>query len=63
MAQLKVGQSVLLKDEDDCIIPAGKYIVSQVNTDGSFHVGGNTAVWPRRLQKVDGCSPSWPLPT
>ena len=43
------GDRVILGDEEDSIIPAGEYIVSKVNDDGSFHVGGNTAVWPRRI--------------
>lgn len=47
--QPQVGDEVTLGDEPDCIIPAGVYIVSAVNRDGSFHVGGNTAVWPRRI--------------
>lgn len=46
---VKVGQIVSLRDETDCIIPAGTYHVSKVNADGSFHVGGNTSVWPRRI--------------
>lgn len=45
----KVGDTVTLGEEFDCIIPPGTYTVSQVNPDGSFHVGGNTAVWPRRI--------------
>lgn len=48
----QVGQEVTLKDEPDCIIPAGTYVVSKVNPDNSFHVGGNTAVWPRRIEAV-----------
>ena len=40
----QVGDEVTLGHEPDCIIPAGDYIVSAVNPDGSFHVGGNTAV-------------------
>jgi len=44
-----VGDIVTLGDEPDCIIPPGDYEVTQVNPDGSFHVGGNTAVWPRRI--------------
>jgi len=43
------GQRVTLRDEAGSIIPAGEYTVSKVNADGSFHVGGNTAVWPRRV--------------
>lgn len=43
------GDRVTLTDEPDCIIPAGEYTVSKVNPDGSFHVGGRTAVWPRRI--------------
>lgn len=48
--KLKVGDWVTLIEEDDCIVPAGRYCVSLVNEDGSFHVGGNTAVWPRRIK-------------
>lgn len=44
-----VGDTVILDDEDDAIVPAGKYTVTAVNPDGSFHVGGLTAVWPRRI--------------
>jgi hypothetical protein len=44
-----VGDLVVLDDEIDAIIPAGEYIVSSVNPDGSFHVGGNTAVCPCRI--------------
>lgn len=44
-----VGYFVDLAYEDDCIVPAGRYRVSKVNPDGSFHVGGKTAVWPRRI--------------
>lgn len=50
MRRVKEGDVVELFDEDDCIIPAGRYRVSKVNPDGSFHVGGNTAVWPRRIK-------------
>ena len=49
---MKFGQIITLNDEIDSIIPAGSYCVSKVNTDGSFHVGGNTAVWPRRIVKL-----------
>ena len=35
--------------EPGCIIPDGEYTVSKVNPDGSFHVGGRTAVWPHRI--------------
>lgn len=45
----KVGSTVRLRPEQDAIIPPGEYVVSKVNEDGSFHVGGNTAVWPRRI--------------
>lgn len=48
---MKVGDLVRLIDEPDCIIPAGDYRVSKINDDGSFHVGGNVAVWPRRIAK------------
>lgn len=43
------GDTVILDDEIDAIVPAGEYVVSSTNPDGSFHVGGNTAVWPRRV--------------
>lgn len=46
---MQVGDSVNLRHEAGSIIPAGVYIVSRINSDGSFHVGGNTAVWPRRV--------------
>ncbi len=44
------GDSVTLRDESGSIIPAGRHTVSRVNPDGSFHVGGNTAVWPARVE-------------
>jgi hypothetical protein len=44
-----VGDIVVLAHEEDCIVPAGEYEVSKVYPDGSFHVGGNTIVWPRRV--------------
>lgn len=56
---MKPGDRVLLRHEPDCIVESGCYTVSRVNADGSFHVGGNTAVWPHRVitaiekQKVD----------
>lgn len=46
------GVLVTLCHEDDCIVPAGNHFISQVNPDGSFHVGGNTAVWPRRVTRI-----------
>ncbi|WP_207094164.1 hypothetical protein [Novosphingobium sp. PY1] len=46
---MKVGDPVTLRYEAGCIVPAGTYRVSKINEDGSFHVGGNTAVWPRRV--------------
>lgn len=46
---MKIGQQVTLRAEPGAIVPAGSYTVSRVNPDGSFHVGGNTAVWPRRV--------------
>lgn len=46
---LRAGDRVTLGDEPGCIVPAGTHRVSRVNADGSFHVGGNTAVWPRRI--------------
>lgn len=47
-----VGDQVTLAEEDDSIIPAGKHYVSKVNENGSFHVGGNTAVWPERIVTI-----------
>lgn len=46
---MTIGQKVTLCHEPGCIVPAGTYTVSKINPDGSFHVGGNTAVWPRRI--------------
>jgi len=46
-----VGDRVTLVEEIDSIVPAGDYTVSQVNKDGSFHVGGRTAVWPSRIKR------------
>jgi hypothetical protein len=48
---MSVGDKVVLKTEEDSIIPEGEYRVSKINEDGSFHVGGNTAVFPRRIQE------------
>ena len=48
--EVYVGMEVELIDEEDCIIPAGRYTVNKVNSTGSFHVGGNTAVWPSRIK-------------
>jgi hypothetical protein len=48
--KVEAGDFVVLAEEDDSIVPAGTYRVSKVNPDGSFHVGGNTAVWPRRIR-------------
>ncbi len=47
--RLKVGTRVTLSHEPDCIVPEGQYLVTKANPDGSFHVGGLTAVWPRRI--------------
>lgn len=44
-----VGYFVDLEYAEDSIVPAGRYRVSKINDDGSFHVGGNTAVWPSRI--------------
>jgi hypothetical protein len=52
VGSVSIGDRVTLDDEDDAIVPAGRHIVSKVNEDGSFHVGGNTAVWPRRILSV-----------
>lgn len=46
---MQAGDCVNLRHEPGAIVPAGSYTVSRVNPDGSFHVGGNTAVWPRRV--------------
>jgi hypothetical protein len=50
---MEIDDTVTLLDEPDCIVPAGDYVVSRVNEDGSFHVGGNTAVWPRRVVSTE----------
>ena len=50
--ELKVGDIVTLTDEPDDIIPAGVYVISHINPDQSFHVGGNTAVWKYRVVEV-----------
>ncbi len=53
MKQIEAGDQVTLGEaEAGHVIPAGTYTVSKVNPDGSFHVGGNTAVWPSRVLKV-----------
>lgn len=52
MGDVMVGDRVTLDDEDEAIVPPGSHVVSKVNEDGSFHVGGNTAVWPRRILSV-----------
>lgn len=57
MSEVKIGVRVTLRDEPDCIIPAGEYTVSKVNPDGSFHCGGRTAVWPRRIIKTTAKTP------
>lgn len=46
------GDDVVLIDTPGCIIPAGRYRVSHVNPDGTFHVGGNTAVMPERIAEI-----------
>ena len=48
---MNIGDTVVLREANGAIIPAGTYIVSRVNPDGSFHVGGNTAVWPTRIKR------------
>lgn len=53
---MKAGDRVTLEPESGAIVPAGSYTVSRVNPDGSFHVGGNTAVWPKRLRLASGSS-------
>lgn len=55
---LETGKAVLLKDEWDCIVHPGWHIITSVNEDGSFHVGGNTAVWPRRVAQVADTIPA-----
>lgn len=52
LTKLEVGDIVTLADEPDCIVPAGTYTVSSIEEEGCFHVGGNTAVWPRRVTKI-----------
>lgn len=49
---MQVGDRIILNDEPDCIVPAGEYTVSFVDKDGSFRVGGNTLIWPRRIVEV-----------
>lgn len=49
---LSIGDIVMLINEPDCIVPPGAYRVSKVNQDGSFHVGGNTAIWPTRIKEI-----------
>jgi len=41
------------------IVPDGWHTVSKINPDGSFHVGGLTAVWPSRIAEIkpQGISP------
>lgn len=46
------GDEVLLTDTPGCIIPAGWHTVSHVNPDGTFRVGGNTAVMPERVAEI-----------
>lgn len=46
------GDEVLLTDTPGSIIPAGWHGVSHVNPDGTFHVGGNTAVMPERVAEI-----------
>lgn len=48
-----VGTNVRLAPEDDMLVPPGWYTVSSINDNGSFHVGGNIAVWPRRIAEVE----------
>lgn len=48
---MQAGDRVTLRAEPGAIVPAGSYTVSRVNPDGSFHVGGNTAVWPNRIKR------------
>lgn len=50
----RVGETVLLADEEGAIVPAGIYVISAINDNGSFHVGGNIAVWPRRVTAIQG---------
>lgn len=50
----RVGDVVVLGHEDDCIVPEGTYTVTAVNENGSFHVGGNIGVWPRRVVAIKG---------
>lgn len=50
---MKIGDQVALADfGPGCIVPDGLHTVSKINPDGSFHVGGRTAVWPERLRPM-----------
>lgn len=52
-SQIRPGARVVLTGfEPGCIVPDGEHVVSKVNADGSFHVGGNTAIWPTRVAKI-----------
>lgn len=55
---MKPGDHILLTGfEPGCIIPDGWHEVSEVNANGSFHVGGRTAVWPRRIKEIKPKTP------
>lgn len=55
---LKSGDRVTLKGFcPGCIVPDGEHVVSKVNVNGSFHVGGNTAVWPDRIVEREAKTP------
>lgn len=50
MHKINIGDVVAIgPHESGQTIPEGTYTVSRVNGDGSFHVGGNTAIWPSRI--------------
>lgn len=54
MRKLTVGTRIRLIGYDKgCIIPDGWHTASKINEDGSFHVGGNTAVWSVRVAEIE----------
>lgn len=55
---MEIGSIITLAGfEPGCIVPDGEYTVSKVNADGSFHVGGRTAVWPSRIAEIKAKTP------
>lgn len=54
LSKIVPGARVKLRGfEEGCIIPDGWHTISGVNGDGSFHVGGRTAVWFNRIQEFE----------